>query len=284
MDELELRNRVLGALAAAVIAALFVVDGETVELVRVITSTDAATSIGGAAVSDRGLVSIRRDGGNLAVSTPLEAVLPRGVDVDALTVFDDGRFVFSTDVSFESGGVAADDEDLVLFDAGALSLVMDGSAAGLPPSADIDAVHVASLAPLDVYYSVDAPVEVGGVVIADDDIVRYDGGSHTVVRSGSSLLGDEAPRADVDALVVDPANNHYVVSLDVAIDEGPGGIAAETGDLVLWVNGTLFMFFDASAAGLTAPGLDLDAVSLQFAFFADDFETGDTSGWSASVP
>jgi hypothetical protein len=192
--------------------------------------------------------------------------------------------VFSTAVSFEAAGVAADDEDLVLLDGGALSLVLDGSAAGIPPSADIDAVHVESLAPLEVYYSVDSPVEVGGVVFADDDIVRFDGVSHTLVRSGASLLGDEAPRADVDALVVDPVNNHYVFSLDVAIEEGPGRTAAEAGDLVLWVNGSLYLYFDASAAGLTAPGLDLDAVDIDIAFFADDFETGNTSAWSATAP
>ena len=83
---------------------------------------------------------------------------------------------------------------------------------------------------------------------------------------------------------MDPVNNHYVFSLDVAIRSGPGRTAADADDLVVWSYGMLLMYFDASAAGLTAPGLDLDAVSLDFAFFADDFETGDTSAWSVTAP
>lgn len=43
MDEPVLRNRVSRVLATAVIAAMVVVDGETVELVHVVASTDAAT-------------------------------------------------------------------------------------------------------------------------------------------------------------------------------------------------------------------------------------------------
>ncbi|MEE4270244.1 MAG: hypothetical protein V2I67_01135 [Thermoanaerobaculales bacterium] len=284
MVETKLRNRVSRVLVAVVVAAAGVVDGEATEMWHIITSTDAATVIGGTPISDRGLLLIGRDGDHPLVRTPLDAILPRGVDVDALTMLDGGRLVFSTDVSFESAGVAADDEDLVLLDAGALSLVLDGSAAGLPPSADIDAAHVVSLAPLDVYYSVDAPVEVGGAVFADDDIVRFDGQTHTLVRSGSSLLGDEALRADLDALVVDPVNNHFIFSLDVAIESGPTRTAADAGDLVVWSYGFVLMFFDASAAGLTAPGLDLDAFSLERALFADDFETGNTSAWSTTSP
>lgn len=284
MEEPELRNRVSRILVAAVVASLAVADGDAVELVHIVASTDAATVIGTTPISDRELLSIRRDGGPLTVRSQLDAVLPRGVDVDALSILDDGRIVFSTDVSFEAAGVAADDEDLVVFDSGALSLALDGSVAGLPPSADIDAVHVESLAPLDVYYSLDAPVEVGGAVYADDDVIRFDGVNHSLARSGVSLLGDESARADLDALVVDPVYNHYVFSLDVAIEEGPGRTAAEADDLVVWSYGMLLMYFDASSAGLAAPGLDLDAVSLERALFADDFETGDTSGWSSSAP
>jgi hypothetical protein len=165
MDEPDLRNRALRALAALSIAAVIVGNGEATELARVIASTDAATIIGSTPVSDRTLVSIRRDGGCPTVRSALDAALPTGVDVDALSILDDGTVVFSTDVSFDAAGVAADDEDLVA-----------------------------------------------------------------------------------------------------------------------WSYGMVLMYFDASEAGLTAPGLDLDAAALDFAFFADDFETGTTSAWSATAP
>lgn len=257
---------------------------QAVELVRVIASLDAATRVNAELVTDRDLVSLRRGGANPVVGSQLDGVLPPGVDVDALSLIEGGGLVFSTSVSFKAAGVAADDEDLVLLDQGVLSVVFDGSFYGLPETADIDAVHVESLDPLDVYYSVDTPTKMGSVVFADDDIVRFDGGTHSIVRLGASLLDDAAPRADVDALVVDPSNNQYVISVDVPIESAPGRTAAEAGDLVLWVNDSLLMFFDASASGLTAKGLDLDAVTLDFAFFADDFEIGDTSMWSLVSP
>ena len=242
-------------------------------LTRIVTSVDAATTIDSKAISDRDLVTLRLDGAGMQVLPALGAMLPEGIDVDAISLLEDNRVVFSTSVSLKAGGIEADDEDLVLFDRGSLALALDGSAAGLPSAADIDAVHVVSLTPVEIFYSLDAPAEVHGVVFADDDIIRYDGSSHTVVHTGAALLGDQAPRADVDALWYDPSREEYVLSLDVSIAAAKGRTAADAEDLVLWANGSLRMYFDASAAGLSAPGLDLDAVSLEFAFFADDFES-----------
>ncbi len=263
---------------------LFSQESGATDLTRIVTSVDAATSISSLPVRDRDLLSVRLDVGSAYVLPALGNLLPDGVDVDAISLLDDNRVVFSTNVTFETGGVRADDEDLVLDDRGVLSLVFDGSAAGLPPSADLDAVHVVSLAPLEILYSLDAPAKVNGVVFADDDIIRFDGATHTVVHTGASLIGDETARADVDALWFDSSRNEYVVSFDVAIEAGTGRTAAEAGDLVLWANGSLVMYFDASAAGIFAPGLNLDAVDFDTAFFADDFETGDTTMWSNTTP
>jgi hypothetical protein len=284
MDRREIRARFVLLVCAALVAGLAAVPTAASDLVRIVTSVDAATSLGSMQLRDRDLFSVRRDGIGPVVLSTLGNLLPDGVGVDAISLLADNRVVFSTDVSFIAGGIGADDEDLVLCDRGVLSLVFDGSAAGLPEKADIDAVHVLSLSPVDLLYSVDAPVEVGGIVIADDDIVRFDGATHTVVRTGASLIGDETARADVDALWFDPSGSEYVISLDVAIEAGTGRTAADADDLVRWANGSLTMYFDASEAGVNVPGLNLDAVSLEFAFFADDFETGDTTMWSSTTP
>jgi len=222
-----------------------------------VASVDASTIINSAPTSDRDLVPVGLDG---------------------------GRLVFSTSVSFALGGIKVDDEDLVLLDRGALSLMFDGSYLGLLASADVDAVRVESGAPLDVYCSVDAPMKMGSVVFADDDIVRYNGLTHSLVRIGASMLGDESPRGDLDALWMDPSRNEYIFSLDVSIETWTGRTAADAEDLVLWANGSLLIHFDASTAGFAAPGLDLDAVDFGTAFFADDFETGDTTMWYSTTP
>jgi len=273
----------MGLAVGCLASALFSQASAATELTRIVASVDASTSIATTPVRNRDLLSVKLNGGGATILRTLGDLLPDGVDVDAISLLEDNRLVFSTDVSFRAGGVEADDEDLVLCDRGVLSLVFDGSAAGLPEKADIDAVHVLSLSPLDLLYSVDAPVEVAGIVIADDDIVRFDGATHAVVRTGASLIGDETARADVDALWFDPSGSEYVISLDVAIGAGTGRTAAEADDLVRWANGSLTMYFDASAAGVSVPGLDLDAVSFDFAFFADDFETGDTTMWSSTT-
>jgi hypothetical protein len=284
MDRREVRARLVSLVCAALVAGMAAVPTRASDLVRIVASVDAATSLGSMQLRDRDLLSVRRDGIGSVVLSTLGNLLPDGVGVDAISLVADNRLVFSTDVSFIAGGIGADDEDLVLCDRGVLSLVFDGSAAGLPEKADIDAVHVLSLSPVDLLYSVDAPIEVGGIVIADDDIVRFDGATHTVVRTGASLIGDETARADVDALWFDPSGNEYVISLDVAIEAGTGRTAADADDLVRWANGSLTMYFDASAAGVSVPGLDVDAVSFDFAFFADNFETGDTTMWSSTTP
>lgn len=284
MDRREVTVRFGSLVCAALAAGLAAVPTAASDLVRIVASVDAATSLGSMQLRDRDLFSVRRDGLGPVVLSTLGNLLPDGVGVDAISLLADNRVVFSTDVSFIAGGIGADDEDLVLCDRGVLSLVFDGSAAGLPDKADIDAVHVLSLSPVDLLYSVDAPIEVGGIFIADDDIVRFDGATHTIVRTGASLIGDETARADVDALWFDPSGNEYVISLDVAIEAGTGRTAADADDLVRWANGSLIMYFDASAAGVSVPGLDVDAVSFDFAFFADDFETGDTTMWSTTTP
>ncbi len=284
MAESRYGNRVVLLGVAAVLAGLVAISAEAVERARLVTSVDAATKMNSAPITDQSVVSIRIDGSGIRVTSALDEILPGGVDVDALSILDDGRVVFSTDVSFEIDGFAADDEDLVLNDQGELSLVFDGSYLGLPASADLDAAHVESLAPLDVYYSFDAPVKMGSVVFADDDIIRFNGTTHALVRSGASMLGDEAPRADIDALMVDPSTSQYFFSLDVAIGAGPGRPAAGPEDIVVWVNGSVILLFDASVVGISAPGLNLDAVAVEIAFFADDFESGDTSAWGSTAP
>lgn len=254
------------------------------ERFRLLTSVDAASTVSSVLCRDRDLVSVRLDGVGPGVITALGAMLPTGVGVDAVSVIRGGRVVFSTDVSFNVARVEADDEDLVLYDHGALSLFLDGSAAGIPAAADIDAVHVIDGDPIKILYSVDSPTKITGLAVTDDDIISYTGGKHALVVAGSVMLGGEASRADVDGLWYDPRRGEYALSLDVPISGGPGRTAAAPDDVVLWANGALVLLFDASDQGVSVPGLDLDGVHIESAMFVDGFETGGTGMWSAINP
>lgn len=254
------------------------------ERFRLLTSVDAASTVSSVLCRDRDLVSVRLDGVGPGVITALGAMLPTGVGVDAVSLIGGGRVVFSTNVSFNVARVEADDEDLVLYDHGALSLFLDGSAAGIPAAADIDAVHVIDGDPIKILYSVDSPTKITGLAVTDDDIISYTGGKHALVVAGSVMLGGEASRADVDGLWYDPRRGEYALSLDVPISGGPGRTAAAPDDVVLWANGALVMLFDASDQGVSVPGLDLDGVHIESAMFVDGFETGGTGMWSAINP
>jgi hypothetical protein len=278
-------SRITPASTAAVAVALLISHAALGdERHRLLASVDAAMSIDSTLSRDRDLVWVGLDGAGPAVGSGFGDLLPDGVGVDALSIVDGHTIVFSTDVSFRSGRVDADDEDLVLYDHGELSLILDGSAAGIPESADIDAVHVLDLDPMKIIYSVDAAVEIDGTVVTNDDIIVHAGSSHALAVTGASMLGDEARRANVDGLWYDPSRSEYALSLDVAISEDTGRTAASPDDVLLWTNGALVMLFDASALGITVPGLDFDAVHVESTMFADGFETGTTNRWSSSAP
>ena len=71
-----------------------------VEVGEIVTSVDAATTVGGQTVRDADLLTMKPDGGGLGVLPALGDLLPDGVDVDAVSLLDDGTVVFSTSVSF----------------------------------------------------------------------------------------------------------------------------------------------------------------------------------------
>lgn len=62
-----------------------------------------------------------------------------GVDVDALSVADNGDLVFSTDVHFNVAGTSFGDADLVRYDGNGFALYLSASALGLDAAADVDA-------------------------------------------------------------------------------------------------------------------------------------------------
>ena len=96
--------------------------------------------------------------------------VPAGVQVDAVGVVD-GDLLLSFDITAALGAITVDDEDLVRFDGG-FSLFLDGSAAGVDPSLDLDGVR--RLANERILVSFDGSGSVGGVVFDDEDVLEFD--------------------------------------------------------------------------------------------------------------
>jgi hypothetical protein len=247
-------------------------------------TTDVSTEAGGVALGETTVAELRAPPGTWRVVTDLRGLLPPGVGIDALDLVARG-VVFSTDGPFISGGgLAVEDEDLVLLEHGVLSIVLDGSVIGIRSDADLDAVAVVSLAPLDLYFSVDVPVSIGGTVYSDDDIMRLHVDTVSLAVAGATLLGDEAKRADLDALAIDPASGHFLFSTDVTITDIGGLERAEDEDVVEFTGSGLVLRSDLTAWGLDGERVDVRALVWSPTLFADGFESGSTGAWSATQP
>lgn len=93
----------------------------------------------------------------------------------------------------------AADEDLVRWNGASFSMAFDGSAAGLDSSLDIDAAQ--DLGGNSFAMSFDTTGEIGGIVFADEDVVRFDGTNWTLVFDGSAANSNWAA-ADLDAVML----------------------------------------------------------------------------------
>lgn len=100
------------------------------------------------------------------------AGVPDGARVDAVSV-DGNDLLLSFDTTVALGGITAADEDVVTFDGANFTLRFDGSAAGVPQSADLDALHFATDSGL-LYVSFDIGGTVGGVNFSDEDLLSVD--------------------------------------------------------------------------------------------------------------
>lgn len=131
---------------------------------------------------------IRRTPGgdySIAFDGSVEGV-PDGARVDAVRV-DGNDLLLSFDTTVALGGITAADEDVVTFDGANFTLRFDGSAAGVPQSADLDALHFATDSGL-MYVSFDIGGTVDALDFSDEDLLRFDpgAGSWALAYDGSA--------------------------------------------------------------------------------------------------
>jgi hypothetical protein len=138
-------------------------------------STDISAALpGGFVVQPGDVVRVSSGVPSVAWSSRAPGVDLEAVGVDAIAEFPDGDLLLSFDTTVAFGGIVAFDEDLVRIDlpAGTPSLVFDGSALGVDPGLDLDAVDLQADGRL--LLSFDGGGRVGFVEFRDDDVVVYD--------------------------------------------------------------------------------------------------------------
>ena len=185
------------AIAPGVNVTAFASDSRTR---TVLFAVDTATTVGSVTAGPADVVRYSPLAQSIEFDSSAAGIAP-GVRTDAIALTDTGDLLLSFDITVElPGGIAVDDEDLVLYDGGTFALFLDGSAAGVPREADLDAAHL--LAGGDaLLVSFDITGTVRGVTFNDDDVLEY------TIRSGDwelaldgELLDDELVGADIDAL------------------------------------------------------------------------------------
>ena len=167
---------------------------------------------------------------------------------------------FSTSAGVELPGVAGsgDDADIYSWNGVNYARVFDASVAGLPDSADIDALLVVDA---DTFYMsfkdvVDPPGPLGNV--EDEDIVLYDAGVWSLYFDGSDVgLGDGGSDEDVDAFEILPNGRLLISTLGNGSVPGVGGFKDEdllrcTGTFGPATTCTWAVYFEGSDVALTA--------------------------------
>jgi serine protease AprX len=175
---------------------------------------------------------------------------------------------FSTLGKFAVPGVSGtdDDADIYSWDGATYNKLFDGTVAGLPGNADIDAMKVVDADTIYMSFNRNAGVSVPGIgVVQDEDIVLYDAGNWLLYFDGSDVGLADSNGEDVDSF--DILNDGSVIISTVGT---PKTIPSSNGkpkdeDLLRCVDGSYGeatscsrweVYFDASDVGLNNAGTE----------------------------
>jgi hypothetical protein len=191
--------------------------------------------------------------------------LPTSADVDGVSVVDRDTFYLSfNNQALEIPGFATvQDEDVLLYDAGAWYPYFDGTALGLGTSAgqDLDAISVVEGS---LYFSTSGtgaanPVPGVSGPFDDADIYRWTGDTFERVFDATGVLPGSA---DIDGLTVVDSDTFYLSFNNTALAIA-GFQTVFDEDVVMYDAGTWSMFVEGASLGLQASsGQDLDAISV----------------------
>lgn len=182
--------------------------------------------------------------------------IPEASEVIALAVDVNGdRLMAFETTTLLAGGVVARPGDVVRYSGGVLySIEFDASAAGLPSTVATDAVSISGDL---LMLSFDTTVDLGvgrDRVVADEDVVSWDGRNLRRALDGSALGIDSA--LDIDAIHF-LGGTPFLASFDTTGEVG--GVVFDDED-VLRFNGFFWsMEFDGSATNSAWAAADLDA-------------------------
>ena len=218
-------------------------------------SSDISVVFDGVSLEDENLA--RSDDGAPISLVSLPSV-PRRVDLTAFHYIAADEFLLVFDsVTALPGSVTAQGNDIVRLQAGVYSIVLSGSAIGIPASAKIDAVS----RDLDGNYvfSLDTTVELAGTTYDDEDLLQFNGSTASLVFDGSA--NGVASTNNIDAVHA-LSNGNFLISFS---ESGVVSAIPFSDEDILEFNPlsmTWELVYDGSALEAEWPIADLDAVAV----------------------
>ncbi|MEO1368038.1 MAG: hypothetical protein AAFX50_12760 [Acidobacteriota bacterium] len=270
----------VSALVAAAASPAFAGGAPDIDVEEISISPDVTIEYFGAALTDHQATKIGTPGAALDF-----AVLPDGVEVTGFHI-DLDKTLFAVDQPVSFGGQLVTPRDVASSDGNVITLALDGAALGVARGVGVDAVTLSSAG--DLVVSFDTALELGGLLVNDEDLVAVGGGPPTVVFDGS--LAGVPPGIDLDAA-------HFLDATALAASfDGTfelAGTVVDDEDVAVFDGSTLVeKLYDGSGVSPSAwrRGADLGGVFIMelppdpTLIFEDDFESGDLSGWTATIP
>ncbi|MEE8164399.1 MAG: hypothetical protein V3T64_02415, partial [Myxococcota bacterium] len=180
--------------------------------------------------------------------------LPAASEVIALGLDGNGdRLIAFETTTALPGSVIARPGDIIRYNGANYSIEFDGLASGLPSGVRVDAT---SLAPGGLLLSFDTTVNLsGGLIVADEDLVRWNGSAFSLAFDGSAAGLDTA--LDIDA-AQNLGGGVFLMSFDTTGQIS--GIVFDDEDVMRFDGAIWSLEFDGSAADPDWAAADLDAV------------------------
>ena len=179
--------------------------------------------------------------------------IPAGVNLDAVGFYGTG-VLFAVDVPATLGGIDFSERDLILYNGSSYSKFLDGTAAGLPAGARINAATVEAGG--NLIFALDVPATLDGTSFSSNDLIAYDGTSFSLYFKGSDHGIPE--NVNIEGVTVGVIGEFYL-ALDIPCEVA--GLEVDPRDVILWYGGSFSPHFKGAAAGLPA-GSGIDALAV----------------------
>jgi hypothetical protein len=188
----------------------------------------------------------------------LLGTLPANVALTGYHLLPGGLQLFSLDTTvLIARSLTVEPRDVVLYEAALYSRAFDGSAAGVPAGAGIDAITFTDHG--ELVLSFDVTVDLSGVIADDEDLVSFDepNGTFSIFFDGSAAAVPSG--LDLDGAHYIPGDDHLLLSFD-----GSGsidGVEFDDEDVLQYylATGLWEKSVDTEATEVGWTGADLDA-------------------------